>query len=425
VNIIKILWITNTIFPAPSKALGLPEPVTGGWMYGLLEQLSKNSDASLAIASTYLGKEVKRLEIDGIVYYLLPVKSRTAYSKNIETDWKNICTEFKPGLVHIHGTEFPHGLACMRACEELKYLISIQGLVALTPRYCYAGMTAKDILRNLTFRDIVRNDTIFHEVRRYWKKGVFAREYIKRAGHIIGRTSWDYAHVKSVNPDVNYHFCNESLRDSFYKASKWDISQKKNYSIFLSQAYRPLKGAHQVIKSAGILKKDFPAIKIRLAGPDVIKYSTFSQKLKITGYGSHLRKLIDKYDLHSNIEFLGSLNEQRMIEEYRSAHIFICPSSIENSPNSLGEAQFLGAPSIASYVGGTPDMVVDGQTGLLFRFEEVEMLAESIRRIFTDDQLALRLSKGGIKAAAKWHNRNESLGKTIQIYHEIIGQSEI
>ena len=90
------------------------------------------------------------------------------------------------------------------------------------------------------------------------------------------------------------------------------------------------------------------------------------------------------------MQFTGSLREDQMIAEYLNAHLFICPSSIENSPNSLGEAQLLGVPVIASYVGGVPDMVTHGETGLLYRFEEVEMLAEGIRNLFMNMALALR-----------------------------------
>jgi len=108
-----------------------------------------------------------------------------------------------------------------------------------------------------------------------------------------------------------------------------------------------------------------------------------------------------------------------MIEEYQNAHVFVCPSSIENSPNSLGEAQLIGTPSIAAYVGGVPDMVIHGQTGLLYRFEEVEMLAEHIRNVFTDGQLAQQLSTGAIEAAGKRHDRKLNLEQTTQIYKKI------
>lgn len=46
-----------------------------------------------------------------------------------------------------------------------------------------------------------------------------------------------------------------------------------------------------------------------------------------------------------------------MIEQYLKAHIFVCPSSVENSPNSLGEAQLLGVPCIGSIAGGIPSML--------------------------------------------------------------------
>lgn len=60
------------------------------------------------------------------------------------------------------------------------------------------------------------------------------------------------------------------------------------------------------------------------------------------------------------------------------SNIFICPSSIENSPNSLGEAQLLGVPCIASFVGGIPDMIPSKACGSMYRFEEIEMLADII-----------------------------------------------
>ena len=54
------------------------------------------------------------------------------------------------------------------------------------------------------------------------------------------------------------------------------------------------------------------------------------------------------------------------------------PSSIENSPNSLGEAQLLGVPCIASDVGGVTDMIPNKECGIIYRFEEVELLAKHI-----------------------------------------------
>ena len=415
----KILWITNTIFPAPSKALGIVAPIGGGWMYGLANQIATTENLQLAVAATYTGAELKTFDIDGVIYYLLPGHATTRYLKSHEPLWQQICNEFQPNVIHTHGTEFAHGLACMRACPSLNYVVSIQGLVSVIARYYYAGLSFSDLLKSITFRDIIRFDTLFQAKQKFVNRGLFEQEYIQKTSHVIGRTSWDYAHTKAINPSVNYHFCNETLRGGFYTSLKWDINYKTDFTIFLSQAGYPIKGMHQVLKAVGLLKKEFPLIKIRIAGDSIINTASLMDKIRLGGYGSYIIKLIKQLKLHEQVQFTGTLTESQMITEYLNAHLFICPSSIENSPNSLGEAQLLGVPVIAAFVGGTPDMVTHNETGLLYRFKEVEMLAEHIRNIFTNTTLALSLSKNSIHAAQERHHQTNNLQQMISIYKSI------
>jgi len=389
-------------------------------MYGLSNQLASTVGIRLAVATTYRGNDLKSFDIGGVLYYLLPFHTTSGYPKDLEPFWQKVCADFQPDVIHIHGTEFTHGLACMRACPSLNYVVSIQGLVSVCARYYYAGISASEIFKNITFRDIVRHDTLFQGKKKFVKRGLFEKEYIQRTKHVIGRTGWDYAHTKALNPSVSYHFCNETLRGSFYTSPKWDSSCKTDYMIFLSQAGYPIKGLHQTLKAVALLKQDFPQIKVRVAGYSIINTATLIDKIKLSGYGAYIRKLIKQLNLHDQVQFTGLLTEDKMIAEYLNAHLFICPSSIDNSPNSIGEAQLLGVPTIASYVGGVPDMVVHGETGLLYRFEEVEMLAEHIRRIFTDTTLAMYLSEKGIIAAEKRHNQTTNLNQMTVIYRAIV-----
>ena len=158
---------------------------------------------------------------------------------------------------------------------------------------------------------------------------------------------------------------------------------------------------------------------MRVAGHSIISNTTISEKLRLSGYGSYICSLIKKANLRDNIYSTGPLTAEQMIAEYKNSNVFICSSSIENSPNSLGEAQLLGVPVIASYVGGIPDMVEHGQTGLLYRFEEFEMLAGYIRRVFNDDSLAKNLSLNGIFAAHNRHDRKNNLDQVLEIYTQI------
>jgi len=416
----KILWITNTIFPASSLAMGLKPPVFGGWMYGLAEQVARQSNIKLAVASCYSGKGIRKDEIEDITYYTIPFKNHNRYPKELEPYWKSICEEFKPDIVHIHGTEYPRALACMRIYPDCKYVVSIQGMTGPISRYVLGGIALKDIWKNITLRDVVKNDTLLQIKPRLQKKAGLEKKYYNKSHVVIGRTSWDYARAKAINRTCNYSFCNESLRNEFYESDKWRYDLCNKQSIFLSQAGTPIKGLHKVLEAVQFIKDEFPDLIIRIAGNNIIANKTFNDKIRINGYGKYIRSLLRKYRLFDHVHFLGPLDAQAMVREYQNAHVFICPSSIENSPNSVGEAQIIGTPVIASYVGGTPDMVTHNETGLLYRFEEVEMLAEYIRKVFTNDELANKLSKHGIAVAEKRHDRDVNLQQMLGIYRKMI-----
>ena len=85
--------------------------------------------------------------------------------------------------------------------------------------------------------------------------------------------------------------------------------------------------------------------------------------------------LIDKYDLFENIVFCGSLDENSMRDQYLRSHVFISASTIENSPNSVGEAMLLGVPVVTNVVAveniGTC-LTVKQETATGYRTIEVE-----------------------------------------------------
>jgi glycosyltransferase involved in cell wall biosynthesis len=416
----KILWITNTVFPELAIAMGQEKPVVGGWMYSLAKDLVKKG-IHLSVATVKKNTKEYKGKINGIDYYLMNgIKSIEKYDRTLEDTWQKLVEEIQPNLVHVHGTEYGHGLALLKTQTKLKLVISIQGMTSVYARYYKGQLSLKNIVTNLTLKDILRRNSILDAQRKFEIRGAkIELQYLKLGNNFIGRTKWDYHHVKTNNPNANYYFCNESLRDEFYAAPKWHVKNMKKNTIFLSQALYPIKGLHKVLEALEIVKRNFPDVKVRIAGMNIIKTDTLQQKLRIGGYGSYIKKLVKKKALSNQICFTGPLNANEMVNEYLNCNVFICPSSIENSPNSLGEAQLLGVPCIASYVGGIPDMVSEGNTGLLYRFEEIEMLAQNIISVFSNVNLATRLSRMGIEEASKRHDREINSDNTIKIYKHI------
>ncbi|SFE41757.1 glycosyltransferase family 4 protein [Sunxiuqinia elliptica] len=411
----KVLWITNTLFPDVCKSLNIPTPVVGGWMYASAESLLKEfGELQLGVASIYKGKEFQIKEINGVTYYLLPSASRSSYSIELEGLWIKVKGHFQPDVTHIHGSEYPHGLAYVNGVGGQNVVVSIQGLISICERYCFAGIPTSVLLKNMTLRDCVRRDTIFRQRKGMRRRGDFETLLLKKVNNVIGRTSWDQAQAWGINPNAKYHFCNETLRGEFYGHS-WDYGNCEPYRIFLSQAHYPLKGLHQLIRALPIVLREFPDAKVYVAGNNFTNVKNW----RLGGYGKYIKSLLKKYNLTDRFVFTGILTAEEMREQYLKANVFVCPSSIENSPNSVGEAQLLGVPCVASYVGGMPDMIKHETSGLLYRFEETEMLAKSLCRIFKDPDWAKRLGVKGQKEAMERHNQHNNTKALHSIYSEL------
>lgn len=414
----KVLWITNIVFPeALAELTGSSDlKSSGGWMLGAANALLANHDVELHVASVSpLVNEINIINGERIIYHIIPFgKGNQKTNQEYEHYWQEIKAMIDPDVVHIHGTEYSHGHAYLKACGKDNVVLSIQGLTSAYYYYYYYGISKTDIYRNITLRDIVKG-TIISGQRNFIQRSKYEIEMLKMTSHVIGRTSWDKARTWAINPRLHYHFCNETLRSEFYEGLIWNYEKCQKHSIFLSQASYPIKGLHQLLKAMPLILREYPDTKIRIAGNDITKHNSFKDFIRYTGYGRYINNLIKKYRLEKHITFIGNLNAAQMRNEYLQANVFICPSTIENSPNSLGEAQILGVPCISSYVGGAMDMM-ENNTDNLYRFEEVEMLAYKVCQIFANKEKQVDMRN----TALNRHNPQSNALQLYNIYQSIL-----
>lgn len=416
----KVLWITNTVFPEALQLLGKGDGKltgSGGWMLSLAAAISDGQGVRLVVCSvSHLVDRLKRLEGQHIVYYLLPKgRKEREYDKKYEAFWKAIQEKEKPDVIHVHGTEFPYGLSYINACGNKHVVVSVQGVVYAIAKYYTAGITNMEILRSLTLRDMFGR-TIWHEKKRFEKQARLEKETLEKCNHIIGRTAFDRAYIESVNPAAHYYKCNETLRDEFYSGT-WDEEKCKKHVIFLSQGWYPLKGVHQVLKAMPFILKRYPDAVIRIAGPNIMKACTVLEKARLSGYANYLRKTIKSLGIEGRIVFTGPLSANGIRDELLSCNVFVCPSSIENSSNSLAEAQILGVPCIASYVGGAPSMM-KGDEEHLYRFEDFEMMAMLIMEVFKGEGIDMSIQS----LARIRHDANRNLEALLNIYNIVYNE---
>lgn len=355
---------------------------------------------------------------DGATYhYAIPRKSISGYDKSMEHHFKQLLAKCKPDLIHLHGTEFSHGLAIMNACPDEKYIVSIQGLASIYTRH-YHACVPQEVIRSTTLREFFKRDGILNSIQNMNDRGIIETEILKRTKHIIGRTEWDKACTRLINPNAEYHVCNESLRKPFYEHS-WDLANCDKYSIFVSQAHYPIKGLHFVLEAMPEILKRFPEARLCISGGKR-KEENWFDRLKFTSYEKYIRHLISINRLEDKITYVGILDENQICERFLKSHIFISPSSIENESNSLGEAMILGVPCIASFVGGVIDRMTHNVEGFMYQYDAPYMLAHHVCEIFANDELAEEFSRNARQRASKTCNKEANINRILEIYKTII-----
>jgi len=418
----NILWLTNVPLPEASQLMNEKTTPFGGWLVNASARLAEEEGIRLSIAFPKTGlSDVLVLEGDKKTYYAFPPvgeKERDAIRNN--TYLVRILDQAKPDIVHIFGTEYAHTLAMVNVCREknTKAVISIQGLVSIYAKHYMACLPA-NIQNAVTLRDLVKHDNLKQQQTKFIKRGVLEIEALQKVRHIIGRTTWDKACTSQINPDTKYHFCNETLRDEFYN-HRWDINRCEKHSIFISQGSYPIKGLHFMLEAMPLILKRFPDAKLYVGGNNIIKSDTLTDRLKLSSYGKYIKELIKRYNLKNDVVFTGILDKKQMCKRYLQSHVFVCPSSIENSPNSLGEAMILGVPCVASDVGGVSDLLTHKEEGFVYQTEAPYMLAYYVGEIFTNNELALQFSAKARKHAMRTHDREVNNQTMISIYNDII-----
>ncbi|CAN5185182.1 glycosyltransferase [soil metagenome] len=106
-------------------------------------------------------------------------------------------------------------------------------------------------------------------------------------------------------------------------------------------------------------------------------------------------------DLENAVTFAGRLDEAATLDRIAQADLLVLPSFMEGLPVVLIEAMALGVPVIASHVAGIPELIEDGDEGLLFRPGDWDDLAAKVTRLLSDEVLRKRVSSGARAKVAR------------------------
>lgn len=407
----KVLWFEVTT-PAKYKDGGI---VIGGWQDSLESIVRGISEIELYVV--FESKEESAIKkIDGVTYIPIYLKynwferqkkkwSWTLYANKVKSAAIRVVNKVRPDLIHCFGSEWLWGLVA----EETKIpcVIHIQG--SIVP-YMNAQFPPG-------YNEYTVAEAIPRKIFSIWKQRLWTQSWVenekrvwKVVNNYMGRTDWDYALVKIMNPTASYFHVEEALRPSFFNGvKKWKISTESKIRLVSTGCTTFWKGPDMMLKTANILKKigvDFEWIVCGRMDSTVKKVVERREKLSFCD---------------CNIRFLGYIQPDDLVDLLCNSSIFVHTAYIENSPNSICEAQILGVPIVSTNVGGISTLIQN--SGILVPANDPWQMAYAITELAANKEKCQALSGQGIRIANNRHAPANIKEQLLNCYSQIISNN--
>jgi glycosyltransferase involved in cell wall biosynthesis len=382
-----VLWLA----PYPYELVGgvadsysHPAP----WITELAKEISNYVELTIVNYSSKLRKDVDEFESGGIrfvfvrtprfrydlvTFFRLRINRLVGYLQKKQGNFD---------LIHVHGTEHQ----CQKVAEKLglPYVISIQGIMDLYRPYLPQKSLVQCFCRLLSSH--------------YEKSGG------RNAKYFFCRTHWDQEFVRGLNPEAKIFFNWEIIRRDFFI----DLFNPYSRTLLFMGGTNLFKGIREVLCCLDILKREDSKFTLQICGK---------------GDWDEIAKFVKQKRLdikREDIKFMGLLTGGQLCEVFKGSFCLLHPSYMDNSPNSVCEAQVAGLPVIASNVGGVSSLIADGKTGLLVKRYDYENLAKQVMRLTNDKYLYESISRNARTVARRRHNRETIVSNTLEAYKYII-----
>ena len=164
------------------------------------------------------------------------------------------------------------------------------------------------------------------------------------------------------------------------------------------------KSPDVLLRAAKTVLESHPQVRFRFGGDgDVAKYQALAKELGIAG----------------SCDFLGWTTGKQKEEAIRASRIYCLPSKHEGMPMSVLEAMSYGLATIATPVGGVPQVIQDGVNGYLMPVDDSDRLAQIIDALLDDDALAVRIGTAGRKSIVDSFGMESFVRDLIHVYEEV------
>lgn len=238
------------------------------------------------------------------------------------------------------------------------------------------------------------------------------RHTLRKADLIVANSSWTASQIKELSG------CEAAVLPfgSTVKGSAPAAARNPLPRILFTGRLIQRKGVEYLIRAMPRVLAQRPAECIIVGGGD--------QRTK-------LEELSRSLHLDGAVRFLGFISNQELDAAYGSCDVWVNPAIVDDSGDTEGlgvgaiEAYMHRKPVVASAVGGIPDVVKHGVTGLLVPQKDIERLAQAILELLDDPSRAARMAEAGRRRAARMFNWDRIIDRQEAMYRAVLDRRPV
>lgn len=408
----KVLWFEVT---TPSKYEN-HNVVIGGWQDSLEGIVREIPDIELFIAFPSKKRNDVVKNIDGVTY--IPIYLEYTLRERLMSKWTwdiyankvseaalNVVKQISPDVIQCFGSEWLWGLVALKT--KVPCVIHIQGsIVPYINAQFPPGYNEYTIAEALGLKKLLTISKQRKLIQSWVKQ---ESKVWKAVNFYMGRTEWDRSLTNMMNPKASYFHVDEALRDIFLSGNKhWKYTNRNKIILFSTGCTTFWKGPDMMLKTARILKSigiDFEWI---IAG-----------KMDL-----NLKKVVEHHEKcrfeDVNLKLIGFTTPDKLINYLCNCTMYVHTAYIENSPNSICEAQILGVPIVSTNVGGISTLL-DGN-GALVPANDPWQMANAIIELANNKDKMIQYSENGTKIAYLRHSPIVIKEQLLKCYEFLSGQ---
>jgi glycosyltransferase involved in cell wall biosynthesis len=241
------------------------------------------------------------------------------------------------------------------------------------------------------------------------------RQIIRKANWVVAHSASLMAQAERIVGQLGAARCHipygvdcERLRDQAIRYGTQFSALPRPYVLTVAKLYER-KGLDVLLKAIKTLGQSVAGYRFLIAGDGPEE--------------SRLKSLAHDLGIHGAVIFLGEVQNQDIAALFQHCEFFVLPSRSEPFGIVLLEAMTFGKAIVATRVGGIPEFISDGVTGLLVPANDSDALADRIKQVIQQPDLRIRLEKGGLASVENSYDYRTVIERYESLFRNLIEEA--